>query len=651
VRALTDKELRELVPPAVFILAIATVLGTLDLVYNWRQDHCLGISLTICLIAAFGIAFLGGANALARETREQMTFLASWPMRRETIWLIKLALNLGVSALTVALSFAICLVIVRMDGYDPQRFWRPIGVGGLWMLAGIWLGCYALAFFWSALVRIPMAAAGLGSATAALFAFGLGYLVVAYLPDRWGPWLGFDPDQLSASASDSLMGVVAVAVALVAFGASAAAFVRSPVLEAKRRAIRGMGWLLGLALALIVLSLATYWGMTRPSLTDVTDASLDRDGRYVLLWSNDERPGVWVADLDRGKPRLVARGAAEVSTGWNGGARFLILWGKRSYRYWSLDLRTGSLRREREEVASMSPSGRLQCTVTQGGVRIEDENGKVVRVYRGEAPTGQPIFSRDERYLYMVILEAPQQVGMAPAPAAPMVAPHGPPPRPSLLVRLDLATGEPTIVAHLASSPRILWLSPGGSHAAIGAERGLVLIDLGTGRQRAFPAVYPAGMEWVGDDRYLWGRELPTSRKTPREFHVLDAQAVSIARRIGPREMQAAAGSALPAWEAAQQSVLVAQPQRDGGPIFFASRPVGSKSPEKLLWAANVDGAGLRFLRRESRPWLGVAATGELVFWERSPAAPTHWGSPAGPNKIVLLDPSTGRERVLFSSP
>lgn len=80
-RALADKELRELLPIAVYILAGATLLGAADCIYNWGYDHCLGLYLTLCLIAVYPLAFLAGANTLSRESRDNLTFLASWPVR------------------------------------------------------------------------------------------------------------------------------------------------------------------------------------------------------------------------------------------------------------------------------------------------------------------------------------------------------------------------------------------------------------------------------------------------------------------------------------------------------------------------------------------------------------------------------------------
>ena len=146
-------------------------------------------------------------------------------------------------------------------------------------------------------------------------------------------------------------------------------------------------------------------------------------------------------------------------------------------------------------------------------------------------------------------------------------------------------------------------------------------------------------MEWVGDARYLWARESSSARKAPRPFHILDARSMTLARTIGPSELRAAAPS-LTASKLAQQSVLVAQPRRDNGPIYFSTRDdARDLGHERLLWSANPDGTGLRFVMPYwVRQWVGVAASGELVFWEPTTAGP----------KITLVDLATHRERLLF---
>jgi ABC-type transport system involved in multi-copper enzyme maturation permease subunit len=633
-RVLIDKELRELVPMAVFLLAIAAAIGSLDLLYNWRVDHCLGISLSLCYVLAYGIALLGGANAVGRESRDNLAFLASWPVRRGTIWLVKFALNLGIAALTAALCFAICLDLVRIAGYSNAQLAQLVGDLGPFLLIALWFFAFALTFFWSTMVRIPIAAVGLAFPTAVVLTVGLSYILESYLPDFWGPWLGLNPSRLEGAQWNLLAGYIVAGVGLVAFAASAVAFLRTPMLESKRRVFLGLAWLLGMTLAFVVLGAATYAVATRPSLADVAEVAMDRAGQHLVLRSLGRGSGVWAADLaGGGEPRLLARGDTQLSVGWAGGPLLPVYTSGGDAGLWLVDLRTREMRHVGRYVSATSPSGRLLCVATSDGLAVQDVDGRAVLNLRVNAL--QVAFSLDDRHVYAW---RPSNGRLPPGEE-----------RSKLLTRIDLTTGQSATVADVPGSAGLINFSPSGRLACTIVTRGagraavqyLVVIDLQTGKQSPFPDLYPTGMGWSGDDRYVWAEIHGSPRNPNREFRIIDTRTMTVVRSLGPTEMLAAAGPPMTAAGAAQQSTLAPQQLRNGL-IYFASGPPFSADPQKILWVARPDGTGLRLVCRDHRRWLGVDAAGDLVFWDHH--SPTRI-------KITLLDPSTGHERPLFSAP
>ena len=115
-RALIWKEVRELAPGFWLLVTASWVLGVVDVTYNWREERAVGISLAFVWLVSMVGALLAGANSFARETREQMVFLGSWPIPRMRIWLAKVLVPAVMWAAFVALAFGGCVALLALRG-------------------------------------------------------------------------------------------------------------------------------------------------------------------------------------------------------------------------------------------------------------------------------------------------------------------------------------------------------------------------------------------------------------------------------------------------------------------------------------------------------------------------------------------------------
>jgi hypothetical protein len=631
--ALLRKEVRELLPGLGLIVACAATLGLVDVAYNWRHPREAGMSLLLGLVIAFAAAFLGGGNALGRETRDHLVFLASWPVPRGTVWLAKLVANLLLAALATAVSMGVCLLLVRAIGGGGNE--RMTLTGGSWwgLLPAMWMAGFACAFLWGALVRSPLPAAGLGLVTMAAGLGGLSYLLARYLPDQWGPWLGLTWPEPGRDA-DKLQSWVALGVAAIALVATAAAFSRTPALEARRRLLRGLAWLAGLALAGLAAGLGVFVLATRPSLGEVDNVTLDPTGTYLALQADYGRGpgGVWVLPLDEPRPRLTARGLVCAQFGLynNGDGGLSIYWvasGERPSVGWVWDPSTRKLYRAPDTLVGVSPSGRVLLCRDGAKLTVRAPTGRVLRVLDTPLPSPeafgpfQPTLTRDEQRVYLI--ESPADASA------------------QALVEWNLQTGERRTVTSLQHAYS-LDMSPGAAFVWViceGQPRKLrpvpnrwLLVRLSDGHQRALSGgTYPTGRGWVGSDRFLWTARRSAPSLRPRELQVFDTETGAVVRTIGQAELSA--------WPSAHGHVpLVANMAPGGDRVFFASRNLASEARGKLLWSANVDGSGLTLLRPETRVLIGVGASGELVLWDHR-----------GAGDIVALNPDNGQERVLLS--
>lgn len=305
---LIRKELRELALPAVALVLCAVIIAGMDLVYNrFYQYRYPGIALSVWVVLSIAIALLGGGATIARENRERLIFLTTWPQSRVRLWLVKSAISFVVTSAVIALGLLVCLAAYHLRVYQlPYDPWVKYG-GALQYL----LLCFAMALLWSGLIRSVLGAAALGFASTCALVFGVLLFFGLYLPQQWGPYLGNAP---SAGApvsfvSDLASGLTLATLPLMVGGL---VFARYPLLEGKRRLVVALGLLAGLTLILVSLSIAQMVRRNPPVLDrTVAETGLVNGGRYryyLMPAHGTDAGGLWIAPANGGPAKRVARG-------------------------------------------------------------------------------------------------------------------------------------------------------------------------------------------------------------------------------------------------------------------------------------------------------------------------------------------------------
>lgn len=602
-RALIGKEVRDLSISLYAVLGTAVVLAFIDLAYNYEWSHYEGLALSIWTVLAFVIAFLGGASSVARESRQGVVFLNSWPYPRVTLWSVKTLVSAAATFSAIGFGFLICLSVVdfNSESVDLQAWVAP----ETWTALGYGLPlCFTFALLWSTLLSPTLAAAGLGLATAVGLGAGYGYVLAYYLPTEWGPYFG-------NIGSPTLWKVAGVLLALIALVTAGYVFVRYPVLETRRRLWRGLVTLV--LLAVVGLGgLAGWQGARRPSLAQPLRAdSLGLVGDSICFAtsaSSGGGGGVWTLPHTGGTPRLLAKG----------NPRYDYACGNSLYPgygpmlgesvTWSADTATRALRRLPERFHMASPSGRY--TVIQPPdlfkLVIYDGNRPVVTV----PLEGDIVFSPDSRYAYYL--------------------------SPSVRVtRLDLQTRQTQSVMDIPDVSFLQQISPDGRYLVAQAtdkarpsgaehtpssESTLLILDLQTRRLYRFPNIWTTTDSFL-DNRHLVVRYRPFGPEGPAVFYFLDTATMRMA-------------NARPFWGFSTESTpLIAH--HTGVPyavVYVLVKPSGATPAKFHLWRFNPDGSGLRDLGEQQGDVLGMAPDGNVIIWDKE-------------RSFASYDPRTGKRR------
>lgn len=593
--AIIRKELRELIGPALAIVLCAAVLAGIEWMYNTYNPHSKveGLAVGIWLILSIALAFLGGAVAIARDGRQRVIFLTSWPQSRLLIWLAKAIVSFVLTMLVIVVGFLICLVAARASGGG----WKDDDARVLQQLALFLPICFAAGLMWSGVINSVMGAAALGFATTVAVLGGGIWLFIFWLPRNWGPYLG------TSDLPVGLFGWLGLAIPLIA---GAWVFSRLPVLETWRRVRVGLGLLLGMVLLTTVGYLAFRLIGERPTLAGtINNAGLIADGK-VLYFTTDASGihdrGVWVMPVTGGRPRLLAR----VGTSTEDNADTVVLgYGNRELaNSWAMgaDLR---LQRLRGYPVQRSPDGRYWATIEtqQANVFVRDRRGRPVLSIPNN---GEIVFAPDNRTLYYGLQNGELRV-------------------------VDLHTQQERLLASLHGQSMPLSVSPDGRLLdvieSVGSRtsRGEVLIDTRTGQQRRLPDLLsPFYRPFV--DGYIWCRQRDPATRRTMGLAVVEATSLRVVNTIPNTALQ---WLALAPWHrpGVPYVVLNSVPPRS-----LASPP----GPEQFrrMWLAKPDGSGLRFLRDEPRSILGMADDGAIILSDRQGSF-IHW------------NPVTNEERVI----
>lgn len=606
-------ELRRVWPIGLVLLASAALFGGLDVALNARRAQCPGISLYYCALLAVVLAF--GAAAFARTGRDRDSrFLSLWPVSRGAAALVRVLLYLLLAALGIVFAFVLCGAVLSLGGRDPwdllfrEVLYQPWSLpGGLAVLA---LG-FGFGLLWTQLTETAVAVPLVAVSGAALTA-GLSWLILSFVPTRFGPWMSPAIGDALAHSDLSPLLVVKIAVALAALALAAALIgaVRAPLLETKRRAAVSFG-ALGLLLAtLAVIALPFVFPLRQPPpqwLSEATaqragvlyseDIILDESGRRGLIQSTGPGAALWTLDLRTGQLRRLTRGQPDiVELTASGNLATFEVYG----HGWVADLNTGRLRHLQTlgpTVTTLSPTGRYRVAIGQNGQTIVTDGRAVIPLGLSEMLLGW----QGEAALFTMSSD-PNHV----------------------VRRVSLPDGAARVIA--TKVPITPWernLSPGGRwvvgrvfkpHTKRQLRFGL--LDTTTGQYRELP-----GQKtdlWSADERYLWTAD--NWWGSPHGLRVLDTQTMKLGPPIGPAQLD----GNIP-------SLPFTDPQRQR--VYFRARPL--QHPGDAYWTADITGGHLRKVGDIHAALWGVSAEGQLVMHDNQ--------------TLFLFDPRTREHKVLLT--
>lgn len=603
-RSIILKELRELILPAAAMVLCAALIAGIEVVYNslHPQSKVQGLATGVWLVLSIALAFLGGGAAIAREGRQRLIFLTSWPQARIRLWLIKAVISFTLTMLVVAAGCAICLAIARPSVNSATGEFMEAGL--FRSLAVILPVCFVFGLMWSGLLNTVLGAGALGFVSMGVCVPGVVWFLEWYLPTRWGPYVGNAPPPPGGIHTGGLL-IILAAIPLLAGGWT---FARLPVLETRKRVVTAVGLLLGMVLIGSTAHLGWKLAIERPSLrSSIASPGLAGDDKYLYFGTSaggGKAEGLWIVSIDGGEARLIARGGKS----WN-----YDLQGALALRYglgpssssWAVEFPSLHLRRLRGEPIVNSPDGRYWATGEQaGGIAVRDARGRQVALI---ANYGEMTFSPDSQKLYYGLQDGRIMV-------------------------LDLTTGQQSRIANLSGQGIPLTASPDGKRLLVltgvhaREQRVTIIINLQNGEQRRFPASYsPFTHPFV--DRFTWCRQrAPGTTYGISALVTLETESMRVRTTIPASVLK---GEPLAPWH------------QEGVPYVILTSVVRRRPPDpsaltppRLVWMAKADGSDLRFLRQESRQLLGMAADGAIILWDRQ-------------RTFVRWSPVTNEERVI----
>ncbi|MEN6304375.1 MAG: hypothetical protein ABFD96_16700 [Armatimonadia bacterium] len=527
-RALIGKEVRDL------SISLYAVLGT-------------------AVVLAFVMAFLGGASSLARESRQGVVFLNSWPYPRATLWSAKTLVSAVATFFAIGMGFLICLSVVDFssESVDLQTWVAP----ETWTALGYGLPlCFAFALLWSTLLSPILAAAGLGLVTLFALAAGYAYVLGFYLPTAWGPYFG------EIETSVTLWKGCAVVLSMLALATAGYAFVRYPVLETRRRLWRGLVALF--VLSVLALAGMAGWQYTRtPSLAQPLRAeSLGLVGDNICFATSaspTDVGGVWALPLTGSTPRLLAKGNPRYDDACGNSVYLGYGLMLEESITWSADTATRALRRLPERFRM-----------------------------------GGPVFSPDSRYAYYLAASV-------------------------RVTRLDLQTGQTQSILDIPGVSFLQQVSPDGRYLVAQAtgkprpsgaelsENTLLILDLQTRGLYRFPNL-SVTLDSFLDNRHLVVRHRPCGPAGPPVFYFLDTATMRIANA---RPLWGFSTESTP-----QIAHHIGVPY---AVVHVPVKSRGATPAQFHLWLLNPDGSGLRDLGEQQGEVLGMAPDGRVIIWDR----------------------------------
>jgi len=614
-RALIWKEVRELAPGFWLLVTASWVLGVVDVTYNWREERAVGISLAFVWLVSMVGALLAGANSFARETREQMVFLGSWPIPRMRIWLAKVLVPAVMWAAFVALAFGGCVALLALRGYGVHRAGNVIDPAGDPAATGV---AWALLFGAGLVASVALPSAMVAAVVALVLCFGTvwGYTVLwADVPDWFGPSLGLVlPDIGEVSHLPAALVFLALCVILSAIVAA-----RHLLGEWSRRAWLTLAGFAATVALVLVLGLVVAWVALRPERPTADSVTVEASGHWMVIDSEDG--ALWAVDVDGERLHPFARGPAESLAGLiPGSERVEFVWARPELdQGWVADLAGGGLWRLPAGGGPVSPAGHY-CVTQEGEALTVHPVGPAphdaVTLALG-GKTQQTIgWSPDEETMY-VSVEA----------GASGVEDH----KQRLLAVRPFDGGEARTVATLDAAFRLGSLSPDGRWGELYTPLGgsgdqathrRALLDLGTGEMVPLHDLNPWWQGWTTDGRYLWCSSPYFEELDRRYVAVFDLERREVARTITVADTRGVVPY--------HGNVSPHSPQV----LIFAGRRSPAGEPQREWWLANPDGSELR--PAPIPPTARIAGwtyDGDFVYWD------------AG--EIHRSDPETGTGRML----
>jgi hypothetical protein len=621
--ALVRKELRELALPAVALVLCALALAGLDLLYKryYPRYHEENIALSIWLVLAVALAFLGGGAAIARESRQRLIFLTVWPQSRAWLWLVKGLVSFLLTMAVIAAGFGLCLA-----GLHLEHSAGPRDVGeAIRALSWLLPLCFALGLMWSGLIGSVLGAGALGFTTGCLLLGGGAGIFALYLPKYWGPYVG-----TLAQVDWTQYTILPALLAIILF-AGAAAFIRLPVLETRRRVLWALGLLLGLSLLGSTLFAGWAVASRSPALRRAARAAgLTPDGRSICFTTDGTKAdpgGLWLASLDGAKPRLLCRaGGSQMASPALLSDAIVLRWDLLTPTYWAVTAPEGKPRRLRGEPGACSPDGRYWATTeSPGELVIRDAKGHVVRGVDNDYGL---VFSPDNCAAYYPLHDG-------------------------RLLALDLATGRTGNLLQASAGESLIPLdiSPDGQWLALVQTRekrykDYSLLNVETRKLLPLGELSPFPRHPFVTERYLWCQQRAPQTRKIEAVVVVDTQTGRVVNRLGVSTLQSAPSLVLsrPGVPYVIPTALAAEHSADPN----------APSPPRKLWLADLDGSRLRFLHDETREVLGMAADGHLILWDRPNVV--QWSLAMSKDSrlgrhFVSWDPLTGEEKTLLTLP